>query len=119
MGGEKLASEAAEIFWQALREGSLLQPRHDQTLWRWSGASDTLANTVPNTSLINWAGAERWVLTETSDTPLEGLVQYQGGDRLAEVYGAISAPQQALQQRIKHAFDPHGILNAGRLYAWM
>jgi len=46
-------------------------------------------------------------------------VQYQGGDRLAEVYGAISAPQQALQQRIKHAFDPHGILNAGRLYAWM
>ena len=119
LGGEKLASKAAEIFWQALREGSLLQPRHDQTLWRWSGASDTLTNTVPNTSLINWAGAERWVLTETSDTPLEGLVQYQGGDRLAEVYGAISAPQQALQQRIKHAFDPHGILNVGRLYAWM
>ncbi len=119
LGGEKLASKAAEIFWQAIREGSFLQPRHDQTLWRWSGASDTLANTVPNTSLINWAGAERWVLTEALDTPLEGLVQYQGGDRLAEVYGAISAPQQALQQRIKHAFDPHGILNAGRLYAWM
>ena len=119
LGGEKLASKAAEIFWQAIREGSFLQPRHDQTLWRWSGASDTLTNTVPNTSLINWAGAERWVLTEALDTPLEGLVQYQGGDRLAEVYGAISAPQQALQQRIKHAFDPHGILNAGRLYAWM
>ena len=119
LGGEKLQSKTADEFWQALREGRLLQPSEDQTLWRWSGSSDRPIHMVPNTDLINWAGAERWVLEESSNAPLEGLIQYQGGDRLAEVYGAISAPQQALQQRIKHAFDPHGILNAGRLYAWM
>tara|TARA_B110000503_G_scaffold29431_1_gene47189 strand:- start:3076 stop:4116 length:1041 start_codon:yes stop_codon:yes gene_type:complete len=119
LGGAILAPKLATEFWQTIREGRALQPQHDQTLWRWSGSSDQPLDTLPNTALINWAGAERWVLSESSSCPKDGLIQYQGGDRLAEVYGATSAPQQALQQRIKHAFDPHGILNAGRLYSWM
>ena len=119
LGGEQLNFVAAKEFWQALKEGRLLQPTSNQILWRWSGASDSPISAVSNTSLINWAGAERWALKASSSTPADGLIQYQGGDRLAEVYGAISAPQQALQERIKHAFDPHGILNAGRLYSWM
>ena len=119
LGGEQLAPNVADEFWQALREGQLLQPQPQQTLWRWSGPRDAPIHSVPNTSLINWAGSERWVVDDASVTPKKGLIQYQGGDRLAEVYGALSAPQQALQQRIKHAFDPHGILNPGRLYSWM
>ena len=119
LGGEQLVPEVAEEFWQAVREGCLLQPQHNQILWRWSGPSDAPIHTLLNTSLINWAGSERWVLEESSNTPADGLIQYQGGDRSAQVYGSISAQQQTLQQRIKHAFDPHGILNAGRLYSWM
>ena len=119
LGGATLTPKVAEQFWQSIREGSALQPQPDQTLWRWSGSSDRPLHTLPNTALINWAGAERWALTQSPNCPADDLIQYQGGDRLAEVYGATSAPQQALQQRIKHAFDPHGILNAGRLYSWM
>ena len=119
LGGEQLDPMDAEDFWQAIKEGSLLQPQHNQTLWRWSGPSDAPIAAVPNTSLINWAGSERWVLETDQNPPLEGLIQYKGGDRLAEIYGSVSAPQQALQQRIKYAFDPHSILNAGRLYSWM
>ena len=119
LGGEQLEPKDADGFWQTIKEGRLLQPRHNQTLWRWSGPSDTPIDAVPQSSLINWAGSERWVLEEGPNSPLEGLMQYKGGDRLAEVYGAVSAPQQALQQRIKYAFDPHSILNAGRLYSWM
>ena len=119
LGGEQLVPKVAEEFWQAVREGRLLQPENNQTLWRWSGPSDAPIDSLPNTSLINWAGSERWVLKASSSTPADGLIQYQGGDRLAEVYGAISSPQQTLQERIKHAFDPHGILNAGRLYSWL
>ena len=119
LGGEQLDPTDAEDFWQAIKEGGLLQPQHNQTLWRWSGPSDTPIEAVPNTSLINWAGSERWVLEAGQNPPLEGLMQYNGGDRLAEIFGSVSAPQQALQRRIKYAFDPHGILNAGRLYSWM
>jgi len=119
LGGEPVVPKVAEEFWQALMEGRLLQPQNNQTLWRWSGPRDVPIHTVPNTSVINWAGSERWVLGDSSNVPQSGLIQYQGGDRLAEVYGSISVPQQALQQRIKHAFDPHGILNPGRLYSWM
>ena len=119
LGGEQLVPKVAKEFWQAVREGRLLQPQHNQILWRWSGSSDAPIHALPNTSLINWAGSERWALKASSSTPADGLIQYQGGDRLAEVYGAISAPQQALQERIKHAFDPHRILNPGRLYSWM
>jgi len=123
LGGEQLEPKHADDFWQAIKEGRLLQPQHNQTLWRWSGPSDVSIqapiHAETKQSLINWAGSERWVLEEGPTPPLEGLIQYKGGDRLAEVYGAVSAPQQALQQRIKYAFDPHGILNAGRLYSWM
>ncbi len=119
LGGEQLEVEAAQVFWQAVTEGRVLVPESNQTLWRWSGSSDTPIDTVSDVSFINWAGAERWSLQDNSAQAQEGLIQYQGGDRLAEVYGAISAPQQALRERIKYAFDPHGILNAGRLYSWM
>ena len=119
LGGEHLEPKIADAFWQAAREGRLLQPQDNQTLWRWSGPSDAPIHLVSNTALINWAGSERWVLEANSNAPVDGLTQHQGGDRMAEVYGAVSAPQQALQQRIKYAFDPHGIFNAGRLYSWM
>ena len=119
LGGEQLEPKDAEEFWRAIKEGRVLQPQHNQTLWRWSGPSDAPTDAVPNTSLINWAGSERWILDTGPNPPLEGLIQYKGGDRLAEIYGAVSAPQQALQQRIKYAFDPHGVLNVGRLYSWM
>lgn len=119
LGGELLELKAAEEFWQAVKEGRVLLPQQGQTLWRWSGASDTPHSALPEVAFINWAGAERWLLQDNSTSVLDGLTQYRGGDRLAEVYGAIDAPQKALRQRIKYAFDPHGILNVGRLYSWM
>jgi glycolate oxidase FAD binding subunit len=119
LGGAQVEPNAAEEFWQAVREGRLLQPQHNQTLWRWSGPRDAPIHSVPNTSLINWAGSERWVLADSSKLPENGLIQHQGGDRLAEVYGSITGPQKALKQRIKHAFDPYRVLNAGRVYSWM
>ena len=119
LGGAQVEPNVAEEFWQAVREGRLLQPQHNQTLWRWSGSRDAPIHSVPNTSLTNWAGSERWVLADSSKLPENGLIQHQGGDRSAEVYGSITGPQKALKQRIKHAFDPHRVLNAGRLYSWM
>jgi glycolate oxidase FAD binding subunit len=119
LGGEQMETNIAEEFWHAVREGRLLQPLHNQILWRWSGPRDAPIHSVPNTSLINWGGSERWVLDDSLTSPVAGLIQYQGGDRLAEVYGPISTVQKALQQRIKHAFDPHGVLNVGRVYSWI
>ena len=44
---------------------------------------------------------------------------FAGGDRNSEVRGELEPVQQQLQQRLKNAFDPQGILNPGRLYSWM
>lgn len=86
----------ADAFWQALNEGTLMQRQDHQTLWRWSGASNAPVDSVPNTCMINWAGAQRWVLEDTSNKRSQGLeqslCQYQGGNRLGEVYGTVSAP---------------------------
>lgn len=44
----------------------------------------------------------------------EGVPAPEGG-----VFAPLSAPQAKIQQALKHAFDPDGLFNRGRLYpAW-
>jgi glycolate oxidase FAD binding subunit len=44
---------------------------------------------------------------------------FSGGDRSGEVRSPLNTVEQRLQQRLKHSFDPGGILNPGRLYSWL
>ena len=41
---------------------------------------------------------------------------FRAGDKSAGVLHPLTATLQTLHQRLKAAFDPHGILNRGRLY---
>ncbi|MDC9719364.1 MAG: glycolate oxidase subunit GlcE [Gammaproteobacteria bacterium] len=117
--GALLDATLAKEFWRQVREQELLQPHGSQVLWRWTGAADASAEALPGAQLINWAGAERWVLAEDRPADNMALVQYQGGDRQAEVNPAMDTHNRALQIRLKHAFDPHGLFNVGRSYAWL
>ena len=124
-GGER--SQQAEETWSQLREMSLPFFQDKGSLWRVSINSVAPLSTPPEATLIDWAGAQRWLSGEADFTRLQESVAaagghaclFRGGDRSGEVRQTLDPVQQCLQQRLKKAFDPHGIFNPGRLYSWM
>lgn len=124
-GGETLDHDAAT--WEGLREMTLPFFASKAPLWRFSVKSTAPPTADFGPMLIDWCGAQRWVRGDHSQTALQQaaleagghVTLFRGGDRSAEVRSPLSAVQQSLQQRLKHAFDPDGIINPGRLYSWM
>jgi glycolate oxidase FAD binding subunit len=124
-GGQVL--EAHESCWDSLREWTL--PFFDGTtsLWRFSHQSTAPVDESFGPTLIDWAGAQRWVRGEHAIAALQQVAHnagghvtcFRGGDRSADVRSPVSAVEHRLQQRLKATFDPLGILNPGRLYSWL
>ncbi len=122
LGGELIEDGAA--LWNSVRE-----LRHgffgsDAPLWRLSLPPAAAPIELPGQWFIDWGGAQRWL---RSDAPAERIraaaaragghaTVFRGGDRDA-VFQPLAAPLLAVQQGLKQCFDPHGILNPGRLYA--
>lgn len=121
LGGETLADDTT--FWRDLREHRRAFFTHtDQPLWRLS-----LPPTAPELALdgdcvIDWGGAQRWLVSDIETTALRRVVKKAGGH--ASVYRGNASPRfhplgeslLALQARLKRSLDPAGILNPGRLY---
>jgi glycolate oxidase FAD binding subunit len=95
-------------------------------LWRLSiGASAPYAD-WSGTQLIEWGGALRWLRAGPGDDAarIRAWAAAQGGhanlyraaDKSAGVFAPLSAPVRGLHERLKAVFDPHGILNPGRMY---
>jgi len=118
-----------DSFWLALREHTLPQFDHAQTLWRLSvpPATADLANDVGDGAqwIIDWGGAQRWV--SGSDLDVAAMRElgnrcgghataFRGMDRRADVFTPLAPAVNKIQQNLKSAFDPHRIFNPGRLY---
>jgi glycolate dehydrogenase FAD-binding subunit len=121
---QKMDADAAQDFWQNLRERRLPFFDEADALWRLSvpPATPTFAETLLGDCLLDWAGAQRWLKTDTPREEVQSAAQKMGGhatllQRDATVHAPLALPLAALQARIKQAFDPKGILNPGRLYA--
>jgi glycolate oxidase FAD binding subunit len=126
----KMAEDEAVVFWQDLRERRLpfffADPAQNETaaVWRVSLPPATPAfeqDDLPGDCLIDWAGAQRWLKTDTPVEVVQAAVEKLGGHAaLYEKESAILAPLSpalaAVHGRVKNAFDPQGILNPGRLY---
>ena len=80
---------------------------------------------IPGAWLLDWGGAQRWLV---SDEPMSLIRErtaavgghvtlFRGGDRSAEIFQPLAMPLLTLHQRLKTAFDPHGIFNLGRMYS--
>jgi glycolate dehydrogenase FAD-binding subunit len=123
IGGEALADGPA--LWGRIRE-----QRHgffagDMPLWRLSVAPATPPLELPGKWLLDWGGALRWLRTTTEAQAVRGAASaagghatlFLGGDRTGELFHPLSAALMEIHRRLKHAFDPQGILNPGRLYA--
>ncbi|MGD2111772.1 MAG: glycolate oxidase subunit GlcE [Gammaproteobacteria bacterium] len=118
------AMEDAAAFWEALREQRLDHFAGNRPLWRLSVPPATPPLALEGESLIDWGGAQRWIRTSLPATEVRiaatrnggHAVLFRGGERDA-VFHPLPAPLLALHRRLKHSFDPAGILNPGRMYA--
>ncbi|HEY2178598.1 MAG TPA: glycolate oxidase subunit GlcE [Caulobacteraceae bacterium] len=119
LGGE----ETSLGIWQDLRHmrfGMLAAPR----LWRLSVPRSAVIDGLEGRWLMDWAGAQRWMVSEAPSEAIRAKVAAAGGHATLfrgaaegeDVYHPLAAPLFELHQRLAAALDPAGILNPGRMY---
>ena len=130
LGGDVIAAPLAEQFWTGLRDHrdeffATAQQAivSGATLWRLSVPATTPVMVLPGEHLVEWGGAQRWVVTTAPAAPLRESAAAVGGHATAfrgHKAGAamtpLSAPLARIHQSLKTAFDPDRVFNPGRLY---
>lgn len=136
----QLDPEASSPLWQKIRDVAPFAADPARPLWRISVPPSQGAKTAARISaglacdlFYDWAGGLIWVqLAESSADAGAAVVRAafaaSGGHatlfradaatRAAlAVFQPQAAPLAALSERVRASFDPHGLLNPGRLYA--
>ena len=103
----------------ALAEALADDPR---PLWRLSlppAVGWRAPHALPGEALYDWAGGLAWLSTEEPAVRVRAVVRELGGHALClkgdEAFGPREGALGALQDRVKAAFDPLGVLNPGRM----
>lgn len=125
LGGEEITQ--ADALWTSIREQShaFFTPDNEHALWRLSVPSDTPSLSLNGKTMIEWGGAQRWLLTDEAPQKIRDVVAqagghvtlFRGGDKSQGVFTPLSAPVAQIHRRLKDSFDPAGIFNSGRMYS--
>ena len=121
VGGEIL--ETTNI-WDQVRELTHPALDGDGTLWRLSVPAVAPLTDTFDAAVIDWGGALRWCRSTAGAEAIRSWATASGGHATAfnnrsqdvEPFQPLPSTLLALHRRLKHAFDPAGILNPGRLY---
>ena len=135
-GNKKVVTEAlntldfdeylnGEQWWQGLRDYTLPIFKSGKPLWRLSVPSTTQLDLHEEEFLIDWGGAQYWL---TSDRPSQEIFNqtaeaggsatlFRNGDHHAEVFQPLTDEIFKLHSGLKQSFDPHRILNPGKMFA--
>jgi glycolate oxidase FAD binding subunit len=131
LGGDVIPADMAAPFWDGLRDqsdeffvGAERAVAGSARLWRLSVPSAAPELKLHGEQLIEWGGAQRWVVTPLEPAAVREATAGAGGhatlfralDKSGGVFTPLSAPLAAIHQRLKTSFDPHGVCNPGRLY---
>jgi glycolate oxidase FAD binding subunit len=120
IGGEQIPD--GQAFWIALREQTM-PDLAVRPLWRLSVPTTAKVLTAPGQPVIEWGGGVRWYGTDMSADTLRALAKQAGGHAtlfrsnqpVQHAFSPLTPPLAALHQRIRLAFDPHGVFDTGRL----
>jgi glycolate oxidase FAD binding subunit len=122
LGGEVMAPQAAQDFWQALRSQRHTLFGEVSNLWRLSLPSTAAPLALAGARLIEWGGALRWHACDASPAEVRRVAQAAGGTALHWRGGAgggrfhpLAPTVLGIHRRLKGRFDPHGIFNPNRL----
>jgi glycolate oxidase FAD binding subunit len=131
LGGEPVDAELAAGFWTGLRDhsdeffvGAAKAVAAGATLWRLAVPQTAAPLQISGEHLVEWGGAQRWVVTTAPASTLRDAAArvgghataYRGLHKAAGVFTPLSAPLARIHQQTKAAFDPDGVFNRGRLY---
>ena len=132
---DRLDAAETALFWAEVRDVRLLT--HARPLWRVSlppAAAGELAPWLAEVSherLFDWAGGLVWLAMEAQWADAADILRRafdgRGGHatlirgpielrRNVEVFEPLAPALKALSRRVKTSFDPHGVLNPGRMY---
>ncbi len=111
-------------FWNELRDYKSLIFNTGKPIWRLSVPSTSDLKLEDDKYLIDWGGAQYWLASERPANKLFTMARelggsallFRGGDRNGNVFQPLSNELLKLHQGLKQAFDPHRILNPGKMY---
>ncbi len=116
--------ETLPDWWSNLRNHQHPFFRRPDPMWRCSLPPATPPLALEGDWFIDWGGAQRWLYSKEKPEHIRRLVASVGGHTTlfrnapenAGIFHPLPVPLMKLQQRVKRAMDPSGILNPGRLY---
>jgi glycolate oxidase FAD binding subunit len=130
IGGELIAPESADPFWQGLRDhsdeffvGAARAVDGGAALWRLSVPATAGPLKLSGEQLLEWGGAQRWICTSAPGQTLRDAAAAVGGhavlfrarDKSLGTFAPPKVPLDRIHRELKAAFDPVGIFNPGRL----
>jgi glycolate oxidase FAD binding subunit len=131
LGGDVISD--ADAFWQALREQThsfFSGAAAGKALWRLSLPSITAPLALSGATLIEWGGAQRWLIAEENSTVDAAATAiraaasatgghatlYRGGDKNVGVFQPLAPAVMQIHRHLKASFDSSGIFNPARMY---
>ena len=125
LGGELVEPDRAASFWAGIREQTDPYFQDDEPLWRLAVPSATPPLGLGSRLLVEWGGGLRWLKTRADARTIRERVSragghatlFRGGDKAVGVFQPLAPAAATIHGRLKAEFDPHGVLNRGRMYA--
>jgi len=122
LGGD----EASDLpgFWDALRDHRVEFFNNPRPLWRLCVPQTSAPIPTEHPQLVEWGGGQRWVAGPIDAAAIRKAAQdagghvtlFRNGDKSVGVFHPLQPALMKIHRRLKDAFDPHGILNPGRMY---
>jgi len=110
-------------WWDGLRDHRDEFFTDDTPLWRIALPPGTPPLAVEGKTILDWGGTQRWLKSDADANEIQQVATSLGGHALrfrggtGEPFQPLGDSVRTIHQRLKDAFDPHRILNPGRLYA--
>ncbi|HMM84820.1 glycolate oxidase subunit GlcE [Azohydromonas sp.] len=130
LGGEAVDPALADAFWNGLRDqrdeffaAARAAVDAGATLWRLSLPPTAPPLALAGDPLVEWGGAQRWLVTDSPADTVRGAAaaagghatMFRGGDRAGGVFAPLSPALARIHRELKAAFDPDRVFNRGRL----
>ncbi len=123
LGGEPLKDSTP--FWHSLREHHLHFFLSGKPLYRVMVKPATPPLNIEGEWLLDWGGAQRWLLSDEPHASIRERVTAAGGHvtlfrtgtQQSERFTPLAAALINIHQRLKNSFDPQRIFNPDRMYS--